>query len=245
MPNQRSSHRALCGLVFSLAIAAAATATAGSFQVSPINPTLSNHHPVSALTVRNTGATPTVIQLDAMVWSQPDGVDTYTPAPDILATPPIFTLPAGGTQVIRVGSRLPPDAKAERSYRLFLSEIPPPPKADFNGLRMALRISLPLFVQPTTPVAPQLEWRATPSDKGHIRIEATNRGLGHARLSAFKLSAGTNSEPLHIPAETVYVLPGASHVWMVEASVASGTPLHLSAQSDAGELQTDLVVAGK
>ena len=54
-----------------------------------------------------------------------------------------------------------------------------------------------------------------------------------------------NGEPLHIPAETVYVLPGASHVWMVEASVAGGTPLHLSAQSDAGELQTDLVVAGK
>jgi fimbrial chaperone protein len=239
---QRSTHRALWGLVFFLT---AATASAGSFQVSPVNPTLSSRHPVSALTVRNTSANPTVIQVDAMAWSQPEGVDTFVPAPDILATPPIFTLPAGGTQVIRVGSRLPPDANAERSYRLFLREIPPPPKPGFNGLRMALRISLPLFIRPTTSAVPQLEWQAIAWEKGHLRIQATNKGLAHARLSAFKLSTGINGKPLPIPGETVYVLPGASHVWVVQTGVVSGTHLHLAAETDSGAIQTDLVVAGR
>lgn len=242
MRTQRSTHRALWGLVFFLA---AAAASAGSFQVSPVNPTLSSRHPVSALTVRNTSANPTVIQVDAMAWSQPEGVDTFVPAPDILATPPIFTLPAGGTQVIRVGSRLPPDANAERSYRLFLREIPPPPKPGFNGLRMALRISLPLFIQPTASAVPQLEWQAIAWEKGRLRIQATNKGLAHARLSAFKLSTGINGKPLPIPGETAYVLPGASHVWVVQAGVVSGTHLHLAAETDSGAIQTDLVVAGR
>ena len=239
---QRSTHRALWGLVFFLT---AATASAGSFQVSPVNPTLSSRHPVSALTVRNTSANPTVIQVDAMAWSQPEGVDTFVPAPDILATPPIFTLPAGGTQVIRVGSRQPPDAHVERSYRLFLREIPPPPKPGFKGLRMALRISLPLFVQPSASAVSQLEWQTVASEKGHIRIQVINRGLAHARLSAFKLSTGTNTEPLHIPGETVYVLPGASHDWAVNANVTSGAHLHLTVETETGTIQTDLVVTGR
>lgn len=245
MSNQRSTRQALCGLVFFLMAAAVTTASAGSFQVSPVNPTLSIRQPVSALTVRNTGADPTVIQLEAMVWSQPDGIDTYAPAPDILATPPIFTLPAGGTQVIRVGSRRAPDAHTERSYRLFLREIPPPPKPGFKGLRMALRISLPLFIQPSTSAAPQLEWQAVVSEKGRIRIRVTNRGLAHARLSAFKLSTETNTKPLHMSGATVYVLPGASHDWVVDASVASGTNLRIDAEAETGAIQTDLVVAGR
>ncbi|KAA0070135.1 fimbria/pilus periplasmic chaperone [Rhodanobacter sp. T12-5] len=245
MCNQRSTRRALCGLVFFLAAATVATASAGSFQVSPVNPTLSSLRPVSALTVRNTGADPTVIQLEAMVWSQPNGIDTFAPAPDILATPPIFTLPAGGTQVIRVGSRRPPDAHAERSYRLFLREIPPPPRPGFKGLRLALRISLPLFIQPNAAAVPRLEWQAAVSEKGHIRIRATNRGLAHARLSAFKLTTGINAEPLHMSGGTVYVLPGASHDWVVDTNVASGTHLRLTAEAETGVIQTDLVVAGR
>ncbi len=245
MSNQRSTCQALCGLVFFLMAAAVTTASAGSFQVSPVNPTLSVRQPVSALTVRNTGADPTVIQLEAMVWSQPGGIDTYAPAPDILATPPIFTLPAGGTQVIRVGSRQPPDAHAERSYRLFLREIPPPPKPGFRGLRMALRISLPLFIRPGAEAVSQLEWQAVVPGKGHLRIRVTNRGLAHARLSAIKLSTGKNTELLHMSGATVYVLPGASHDWMVDASVANGTHLRVTAEAETGPMQTDLVVAGR
>jgi fimbrial chaperone protein len=235
-------HQAACGLVFLLA--ATCTASAGSFQVSPINPTLSSRQRVSVLTVRNTGTTPAVIQLEAMVWSQPGGKDTYAPAPDILATPPIFTLPAGGTQVIRVGLRRPPNARGERAYRLFLREIPPPPKPGSNGLRMALRISLPLFAQPVAPASSQLQWQATRTADGQLRISATNAGQAHAHLSGFKLSS-KDARPLRMPSDAVYVLPGASHEWLVDADVASGTTLQLIAQNDARAVQADLVVADR
>jgi fimbrial chaperone protein len=234
----------LHGLVLFLAAVLSAAAWAGSFQVSPVNTRLSSLQPDSALTVRNTGDAPTVIQVEALAWSQSGGIDTYTPAPEILASPPIFTLPKGGTQVIRVGSRQPPDAQVERSYRLFLREIPPPAKPDFKGLRMALRISLPLFIQPDTPAAPELKWLAS-TDSGHVLVRVTNQGRGHARLSAFKLLADATGQQLPMSGETVYVLPGATHEWRVDAKVASGTHLRLTAEAETGTMQTDMVVAGR
>lgn len=244
MCSQRSTRQVFHGLVLFLAAVLSATAWAGSFQVSPVNPTLSSLQPVAALTVHNTGADPTVIQVEALAWSQAGGVDTYTPAPEILASPPIFTLPKGGTQVIRVGSRQPPDAQGERSYRLFLREIPPPAKPGFKGLRMALRVSLPLFIQPNTPAAPALKWLAS-TDGDHVRIRVTNQGHGHARLSAFKLLADATREPLPMSGETVYVLPGATREWLVDAKVASGTHLALTAEAGTGTMQADMVVAGR
>jgi P pilus assembly protein, chaperone PapD len=235
-------HQAACGLVFLLV---AATAWAGSFQVTPVQARLSASQPVVALTVRNTGANPAVIQLQAMAWSQQAGKDVYAPAPDMLATPPIFSLPVGATQVIRVGSRQPPDAGGERAYRLFLREVPPAPKPGFQGLRMALQIALPVFVVSATTIAPNLHWQAAPATAGRLRISVVNRGSAHARLARFNLFHTGDARALPMPPQTVYVLAGATHEWLIEpgSAVATGTPLHLTAQTDTGTLQADLVVS--
>lgn len=240
-----SLYQAACGLALCLSMAG--TTRAGSFQVSPLRATLSGSQPVSALTVRNAGTQPAVIQLEAMAWSQPAGEDKYVPAPDILATPPIFTVPAGGSQVIRVGSRRPADASSERAYRLFLREVPPPPKPGFKGLQMALQISLPVFVLPATKAAPELHWQAASATNGQLRIGVTNRGTAHVRLTDFKLSPAGSPRHLPMSVQPVYVLPGATHDWLVDARgvVAAGSTLHVSAQADtdAGAVQADVVVS--
>jgi len=236
------SFQAACGLVlFAVAVGAA---TAGSFQVSPVSATLTRDQPVVALTVRNTGTEAAVVQLETTDWSQPNGQDKYVPATDILATPPIFTIAPGGTQVIRVGSRRPPDT-TERAYRLFLREVPPPPKPGFNGLRMSLRISLPVFAREGVAAASRLAWRAEQIAAGRTRIRVTNHGQAHARLSKFQLSATPGSTPLPMEDRIVYVLPGATHDWLLNTPIAPGTHLHLVMQSDDRSMQTDLVVAGK
>lgn len=236
-------HQAACGLVLLLFCIAASPARASTFQVNPVVVTLTPDKPVAALTVRNLGADSTVIQLQLMSWSQADGTDKFTPTSNILATPPIFTLPANGSQVIRVGFRRPPDVQGEHAYRLFLQEIPPPLKSGFEGLRMALRISMPVFVQPVRGGSPQLHWRAMSAGHGQIRIRVSNDGLAHAKLSRFKLSMGAGAKKLSMPQQPVYVLPGAAHEWLIEAPAMIGAPLHLTAQRDSGEVvQADLVV---
>lgn len=242
-----SLHQAARGLVLSLAFASAAWA--GSFQVSPLRATLTGNQPVSALTVRNAGTEPAVIQLEAMAWSQQVGKDSYLPTPDILATPPIFTIPAGGSQVIRVGSRRPADASSERAYRLFLREVPPPPKPGFKGLQMALQISIPVFVAPTTKIAPELHWQARSAANGQIKISVANRGTAHVRLTHFTLSPGGSSQALPVSVQPVYVLSGATHDWLIDTktAVATGSTLHITAQADTdtGAVQADVLVSDR
>jgi fimbrial chaperone protein len=233
--------QAACGLAF--VFLSNGQAWAGTFQVGPVSATLSVKHMVAALTVRNTGADPATIQLQAMTWSQVDGKDTYAPADDLLATPPIFTVPAGASQVIRVGSRRAPDAQHERTYRLFLREVPPAPKPGFRGLRIVLEINLPVFVQPLSPIAPELSWQAERADAGHVKLTARNTGTAHVRLSHFALS-GESGKPLPIAANTVYILPGSSHTWLIPSAANAGSHLKLAAETDAESLQTDVVVAG-
>src|SRR5437773_747269 len=77
----------------------------GTFSVAPIRIDLSASIPTAAITLENHGEIASVVQLDVVKWSMRDGVDVYEPDQALLATPPIFTMPPGKTQVIRVGLR--------------------------------------------------------------------------------------------------------------------------------------------
>jgi len=232
--------QAACGLAF--LFLAVGHAWAG-FQVGPVSATLSADQRVAALTVRNTGAAAATIQLQVMVWSQSGGKDVFAPAEDILATPPIFNVPAGGSQVIRVGSRRAPDAQQERTYRLFLREVPPAPRPGFQGLHVVLQISLPVFVQPSAAIAANLHWRATRIDAGHLKITADNSGTKHAHLSHLVLS-GEVGKRLPMSDKAVYILAGSNHEWLVDTAVAEGDHLKLAMDSDNQALQTDVAVSG-
>lgn len=234
--------QAACGLAFLLA--GTGGASAGSFQVNPVRATLSANLPVGSLTVRNTGAEPAVVQLEVVSWSQQDGKDVYVPTREILATPPIFTVPPGGSQVVRVGLRRAPDPRRELTYRLFLQEVPPPPKPDFQGLQVALRVGVPVFVLPPAPAKPVLRWQVSRTPQGKLQLSLSNSGNAHIQVANFKL-VPAKGEPLPTQQVAAYVLPGQSRSWLVEAATAPppGTTLRVSAQTDAGDVEAEVVVA--
>lgn len=229
-----------CGLMLMMAMG---TAQAGSFQVTPVKLTLNRQQPVGVLHIRNTGTRPTVVQVEVKAWSQNDGNDSYAAAPEVLATPPIVRLAPGTVQVIRVGLRHPAAGTDERAYRVFLREVPPPPEPGFKGLRMALRISLPMFVPPAAPGKPMLRWHLSPAADGKLRISVTNLGAVHAHLSQLALR-GAGASALPMPESVIYVLAGATRTWLVDAhgTIKVGQRLHLSAKEDDGPIQADLVV---
>jgi fimbrial chaperone protein len=232
--------QAASGLALFLALAC--TAHAGSFVVHPVRVTLTAAQSVSALTVRNDGVEPAVIQLEAVRWSQRNGEDVLEKTNEILATPPIFTVPPGGTQIIRVGLRRAPDSQQELTFRLFLQEIPPP-KPVAQGLRVALRVSLPVFVAPATATSPKLEWRAFRKPDGNIRLLASNSGTAHVQISALSLTPSDGGKTLATKEISEYVLPRNSREWTVPAgSLPVGAPLHIRASTDAGELRADVKV---
>ncbi len=219
------------------------TAYAGSFAISPVRSTLSLGHKIDSLTVTNQGAEATAIQLEVLAWSQDEaGKDVFTPTKDILATPPAFTLQPNAKQIIRLGLRRPLLTNNEASYRLFVQEIPPAPKPNFMGLNMALRMSIPVFFNPAVPVAPVLNWQLRQSPTGSLILSANNSGNAHIQIANFTL-APADMAAFSAQQVASYLLPHQKREWVVSnKTLAVGTKVHLTVQTDQDVMQADLIV---
>lgn len=229
-------------VLFLVSMLACGWARAGSLSVNPVRVMLSDKRPVAALTLQNSGGAPALVQLEVFSWSQREGKDVYTPTREILATPPIFTVQAGGSQLLRVGLRRPIDPQRELSYRLYLQEVPPPPAPGFRGLQVALRIGVPVFVLPLVQASPMLQWKAATMAPGKIKITAANSGNVHVQVANFSVSQANSALPPVTRQVAAYLMPGQSLDWIVKANLAPGATLRLAAQTDAGNVETDLVL---
>jgi fimbrial chaperone protein len=216
-------------------------AHAGTFIVNPVRVTLSAKQPVVAITVRNSGAEPAVVQLESSAWTQDQGKDVLSPNADLLATPPIFTLPPGGSQIVRVGLRSARSSSGESTYRLVLREVPPAVRP--QGVQVMLMISLPVFVLPATPVKPELVWKAARTADGKVRVSATNNGNAHVQLGKLDLATGTGTV---VGTRTLseYVLPGNTKSWLVDApsGLEASATMQILSTSDAGDQKSTVAL---
>ena len=170
-----------------LMFAAAGTAAAGTFSIAPVRIELAGAQRTAVLTVHNDDAAPLVVQVSVLNWAQAVGEENYGATRDLLATPPVFTLPPNGEQIVRVALRRDPDATRELDYRLLLAEVPQPIDKNFTGLRVALRLSIPVFVKAARPAPAALAWRAQWQDDGQLAVSASNTGQTHQQVSDFTL----------------------------------------------------------
>jgi fimbrial chaperone protein len=228
-----------------LALGSGAAAHAGSIAVSPVRVNLSAGQPVSTVVVRNEAAETSVVQMQVVSWTQNATDDVYAPTPELLATPPIFTLPPGGKQVVRIGLRRAPDPARELPYRLFLQEIPPPMPADFQGMRMTLRIGVPVFVAPLAKPNTDLHWSAASASDGVVTVGLANVGAAHVKIASLELIAPDASELSETKQVAAYVLPGQRREWSLKATrlVSTGSRIRIKARTDRNlDLTTELTV---
>lgn len=230
--------RALCG--FAIALSAGAT-SAGTFSVSPVRVSLDARNPVSVLTLSNAGEAPVVMQLDIKKWSQQHGQDVFEPTRDLLASPPIFTVPPKGRQVIRIGLRSTVAGENEASYRLFLREVPPPPQPGQQGLQMAVHMSLPVFVSPGARAVPALDWQLRRDPEGRLVVRALNRGRAHIQISRLELMKADGGALDRLDFNQ-YLLVGQDCEWTLPVLAPAGARLQLQALTDAGVQRASLTV---
>ena len=221
---------------------------AGSFEVNPIRIDLSPANRSVAVTVRNSGTDAVVVQVDVSAWSQEEGKDVLTPTNEVLVSPPIMTIPPDREQIVRVGLRRAPDTQRELSYRIFLQEVPPPPQPGFQGLVIALRIGLPIFVQPRQgPAKATLVWNAELSKDNTIRLKVENHGTGHIQISTVELFHPQDKEPIAEQSGLTYVLPGQSREWNLKlrsTRAKKGDNLRMKVSTDAGSIDAQIDLAG-
>jgi fimbrial chaperone protein len=226
-------------------LAAASTAAAGSFSISPIRVEFSGAARTQVLTVRNEEDRAVVVQLRTLAWSQPAGQDRLDPTRELLATPPLFTLPAHGQQIVRIATRRDVDPQRELAYRLLVEEVPQPAPQGFTGLQVALRLSLPVFLHAQQAPRESLTWTAAWLADGRLALRARNDGAAHVQVLDFDVQPpGVTHAPLHNSAAR-YLLPGSEAEWTLELprDLARFDTLRLHGASDQGEFSADVSVA--
>jgi fimbrial chaperone protein len=235
-----SCHKSQVVLGLALLLFAQA-ALAGSFGVSPIRLTLSAERTSQMVTVRNTGEEETLVQVQPNAWLLSEGADLLEPSAELIAVPPLFSLAPGGSQVVRIGLRRAPVPGRELTYRLLLREVPPPPSDEFFGLQVALELSVPVFVLPPGGAGPNLDWQLAHNADGALELRAHNAGNAHVQLQKARLES-TDGRVIESPDLSAYLLPGQSRAWPLAGQAAVGSRWTLAAKTDAGELETELVI---
>jgi fimbrial chaperone protein len=218
-------------------LAAAGTAAAGTLGVAPVRAELSSTASIAVVTVRNPADASIVVQARPALWTQHHEQDQLDETHELLVTPPLFTIPPKGEQTVRVALLRKPDPSRELDYRLVLSEVPPLAAPEGNQLRVALRITMPVFVKAATSTSADLSWHHTTLPDGTLRIEARNGGSAHLQVLALDVDTGQSDQTLHTD-NARYLLPGSVAHWDLHSAsgIAPATHLTIHGHSDAGEL---------
>lgn len=221
-------------------------AVAGSFAVTPIRVELSGKALTGAVTLRNQQDAPVVIQAQVLKWEQRDGKDDLSPTQDLLVSPVVFTLPASGSQLVRVALQRPVDPARELSYRLILTEVPSESAAGSATLSVSLRLILPIFVEAQAATPAKLTWTARYEADGKLAVTARNDGETHARVLKFTVAPAAGPGATLEESAPTYLLPGQAGTWVLENNQKDGTAaadarrLRLKGMTEAGDFEVEV-----
>jgi len=210
-------------LALGASLAGAGSARASAFNVKPTQLYLSPRVTSTLLNVKNQSGEILRFQLSVFVWGQSDkGEMQLTPTQDIVFFPSLLSLAPGEERKIRVGSAVP-GGPQEKSYRIFVEELPPAVRASEAGksgpqVKVLTRMGIPIFIQPANPTAGgRIEPKLARSER--LAFEVRNTGNVHfqvrnARVKGFG-PANENLFERTVPGW--YVLAGGSRVFEVQA----------------------------
>lgn len=238
-----------CRVVLRIALHACALllpalAIAADLRVNPIRIELSPQHLTAAINIQNISDQLKKIQVRAVAWSHLDGKHVYAPTRELLASPQVFSIAPGRSQIVRTALRRTPDPANELAYRIQLRELRPQSAPESTRSGVALRLDLPVFVQPQNGIAaPKLVWTVSSAPDNRLKVTLRNEGNAHVEVSDFAVYAAGSEKPLTGESVSTWILAGQVHTWVLTTAPAeppSGDRLRLSAYTDAGNIEAEL-----
>lgn len=217
-------------------IAATAQAQTAGLTIYPVTIQLGPGERAAVLTIQNHNDTDTTFQIRAFSWSQQNGAEQLLPTDALVVSPPLGTVAAGKSQVVRLVLRQPAQQR-EATFRILFDQILAPPRP--GSVNFALRLSIPVFAEPSTHVFPHLRWSVEQS-----YLVAVNDGGSHETVRGIAITA-PNGRPLQVEQNvSPYVLPGATRRWQIltpNFSASGSAPLRLKAEADTGAIDQPLL----
>jgi fimbrial chaperone protein len=194
-----------------------AAAFPGDWRVSPIRLDFGRDAKTGVVTVTNERPERLEVRLQAMEWTQDDeGKDRYAETGEIVFFPRFMIFSKDESRVVRAGIRIPAAAR-EKTYRLFIEEIPGPPKAEGTNIAVAIRFGVPIFVKPLKE-EPKGELGPIGMSKGTASVLVKNTGNVHVVIDTVRIK-GMNAKGDEIFSRDLagwYLLAGASRPYATE-----------------------------
>ncbi len=216
-------------------------ARAQMLEIAPVSIMFMPEQRTASVTVTNRSTAPVVIQVRPFLWRENNGTSTLTDTAALGVSPPFTEIAPGQAQSVRMVLRTPPGA-TEETYRLLIDQLPPP---NTTGVRVALRISLPVFIQPTAQANAALVWQIM-SGRSGSELHVQNRGNRHVTVISAQMQQPSGGQVAIRTSAHPYVLSGAASQWPIgPARLPAGGAVRLTVTTDAGlqEVQASVVNA--
>ncbi len=189
-------------------------ALSGEFRVTPIRLDFDRGTKSGVVTIVNEGSDKLNVQMKAFEWTQnAEGKDQYTETNDLIFFPRIMSLEKGEEKILRAGIRIPATTK-EKTYRLFIEEIPEPKKAEGVNVAIAIRFGIPIFAKPLKEEV-KGEIQKIELSKGTLNIGLKNSGNVHFIIQSIEIK-GKNPKGESLFTKELsgwYLLSGAFRVY--------------------------------
>lgn len=231
-------------LALALAAWPTVAALAADLSIMPVAVQLDRLRDRATVQVSNRGSEPVILQAEAIAWTREGGIDRDAPTADLIVNPPVFSVPPGQTQIVRLGLRPGSRAAAENesTYRLVLREVPSPNLADGLGVsgnvRVLVALRVPVYVAPPT-VRRDERWHVSRAADGQLVAQVRNAGNVHLKVGLLRLHEGdATAAPMAEQAVGAVLFPGEAHSFRLRpVRPLSGQPLRLELMTDRGPQQ--------
>jgi fimbrial chaperone protein len=228
-------------LLVCASVPAYSSARAQGIEVVPVNVQLAPGQQAATLTVTNRNHDKVSFQVRGFRWQQDgQGNDTLAPTDALMSSPPIATVQPGASQVVRLVLRQPPQG-GEATYRVVFDQLPSPNEPGM--IHVLIRLSIPVFAEPASRVAPDVHWRIA-NDADRWWLIATNAGTRHLTVSKMKLE-GSGGRELQVEVNSPpHILAGATRRWPIEAKsgLSPNEVVHLTAEADFGSIDQRITI---
>lgn len=239
--------RVLTPLLFSLLLLACPQwAAAGSFRAAPIKIFFDAKTKTTVLKVTNDGGEKVTVQLEAFEWLQDEsGKEQYNPTKDIIFFPKIADIAAGEEKIVRVGYQGQKAGNLEKTYRLFLQELPVSSPGEVS-VKMAIRMGLPVFIEPDKKLKERKITKLELAD-GSLNVTIKNSGNSHFVVGKIKVKGLDESQNEVFSKEKGgwYVLAGASKTFPVDVTkedCLKASEVKVEAEADKEVMASSLMV---
>jgi fimbrial chaperone protein len=173
--------------LFLLLIIIPSNTYAGSFNVVPVKIIFDSNKKIADLRIKNETSEKVTIQLRAYEWLQDEeGKDTYSPTEDLVYFPRIFTLEGDQERRIKIGYDKKP-SNVEKTFRLYLEELPQAVTSGTPQLRVAIKIGMPIFVLPVNKIKASGAIDKVALLKGKVALLVKNKSGVHFFVRTIKM----------------------------------------------------------